>query len=146
VAAKLLALIPRASFHIDISMANAGRLLNVFAMDPVVAHQRQEASVSLNTSGDQGVLGNLILERVRDGNGTSLGYLASLPLIRAGSSNITLWTLVYTGLILSGNTHAVLVATFCLLSDVALCGSLSEIHVLLLGLSANALAARSQSN
>lgn len=92
-ARKLLGLISRAKFHVDVEMALNSRHLNIFSVYPEVAFQRQSASTSLNTSADMIPL-QYVLDQIKIGNAT-VGYYSSLPFLRLGSHDVTNLTLLY---------------------------------------------------
>lgn len=130
-ARRLLELLPRASFHVDIDMARVGSKMNVFAMREPAAFQDQHSNVSTNTSGDAFMLSRLF--DLVEYRGTSVGYLLSIPFARVLDAEVTGWTIVFAAVLATRVPYALYALCFVVLSDIAIAGRVSSLQALFLG-------------
>ena len=81
---KLLRVIPRVDKHIDWSMAEAHEHINIYAIDPAIAHQESMMESTTATYGFPGTV-NALLSRVRDQYNIELAYYLNVGSRRIGS-------------------------------------------------------------
>lgn len=94
-ARKLLDLVPRVHYHIDMSMNNSD--LDIYAVSPDLAYQRDMADSTIASYSFPKTL-TPMLDDVRDSKRISLAYYLDSPWCQIGGHKVNIWTLVFVAM------------------------------------------------
>lgn len=92
---KLLNLIPKANYHIDMQMNHPA--LNVYAVSPDLAFQRNMSDSTIASYAFPKTLVP-VMETAKDAKRISLAYYLDAPMVQVGGQKINGWTLIFLGL------------------------------------------------
>lgn len=94
-ARKLMQLVPRAHYHIDMSMNHPE--LNIYAVTPDLAYQRDMADSTIASYSFPKTLTPL-LDGIKDRKRISVAYYLDAPMGQVGGQRLNAWVVIFAGL------------------------------------------------